>query len=140
MIVSAILVVVAIAAASYWLVWRRRPAPVRHPPRGQASVPGRKAKAPGAPAAPRYGAVEIQARNTACEAARSLGGRRFLANEAPALPLPGCTAAQCTCAFVKLSDRRTEDRRLEHAGLGASLFLAKSRREQRGRREDDKSQ
>lgn len=137
MIAIAILAVVALAAVSFWLISRRRPAPDRHPARGHTSAPARKAKAPSQPAASRYGAVEIQTRTSACKAAQDLRGQRFLANEAPALPLPGCSAAQCSCAFVKLSDRRTEDRRLDHAGLGASLFLARSRRDLPGRREDD---
>jgi hypothetical protein len=76
-------------------------------------------------------------RHPACEPARGLRGQRYLANEAPALPLPGCTAPHCSCAFVKLSDRRTDDRRLDHAGLSASLFLSKNRRDQGGRRDDD---
>jgi hypothetical protein len=137
MIAIAILAVVAAAAVAYWLVQRRRPAPDRQPTRGRAPVPGRKTAATGQPASPRYGAVEIQARHAACEAALKLRGQRYLANEAPALPLAGCTAAQCSCAFVKLSDRRTEDRRLEHAGLSASLFLASNRRARVGRREGD---
>lgn len=112
--------VVAAAAAILWLAMRRRPAPV---PRSRAAT--------------RFDAVEIQARHTACLAALRLRGKRYLAGEAPALPLTGCTAAQCSCSFVKLSDRRTEDRRLEHEGLSASLFRANDRRDRAGRREDD---
>jgi len=121
MVAIAILVVIAVAAGSLWLVKRRR----------------RKAEAPGQPAAARFGAVEIQARQGACEAANRLRGRRYLAKEAPALPLPDCTSPQCSCAFVKLSDRRTDDRRIEHSGLGASLFLANNRRNRIGRRDSD---
>lgn len=137
MIPIAILVVIAVAAAGFWLARRRRPAPDRRPVRGQKSVPGRKGEAPAQPSATGFGAVEIQMRHAACDAARALSGRRYLANEAPALPLPGCTAAQCKCSFVKLSDRRTEDRRLEHAGLSSSLFLANDRRDRSGRRDKD---
>jgi hypothetical protein len=81
-----------------------------------------------------FGSVEIRTRKGACEAARSLGGQRFLSKEAPTLPLSGCAAAQCSCSFAKLSDRRTDSRRLEHGGLSASFFEATNRRAERERR------
>lgn len=137
MIAIAILIVVAVSAVIFWLGIRRRPAPDRQAKRSQATAPSRKAAGASRPAAPRFDAVEIQARHTACLAALRLRGKRYLAEEAPALPLPGCTAAQCSCSFVKLADRRTEDRRLEHAGLSASLFRANDRRDRPGRREVD---
>ncbi len=137
MIAIATFAVVAVTAAIVWLALLRRPAPDRQARRSRVSGPGGKAAAPASPAASRFDAVEIQARHTACLAALRLRGKRYLAGEAPALPLPGCTAVQCSCSFAKLSDRRTEDRRLEHAGLSASLFRANDRRDQAGRREDD---
>jgi hypothetical protein len=73
-------------------------------------------------------------RRGACDGARALEGQRFLVKDAPSLPLKGCTAAQCSCSFGKLSDRRTEGRRLEHGGLSATLFLTNSRRKKRDRR------
>jgi hypothetical protein len=82
----------------------------------------------------RFAAVEIRSRGTACEAARKLEGQRFLPAEAPALPLEGCAAAKCSCTFAKLTDRRNEDRRLEHGGLSASLFESDDRRAKRDRR------
>jgi len=137
MIAVAISAVIVVLIMSYWLARRRRSAPSQQSTRGHAAAKGRKPEARSRPTAPRFDAVEIQARHAACDAAHQLRGRRYLANEAPALPLPGCTAAQCSCSFVKLSDRRTEDRRLEHGGLSASLFLANNRRDDDGRREDD---
>jgi hypothetical protein len=85
----------------------------------------------------RFAAVEIRPRNDACEAAHALEGQRFLSNQAPALPLEGCSATQCGCRFVKLSDRRDEERRLGHEGLKASMFLNADRRNQTGRRDAD---
>jgi hypothetical protein len=38
--------------------------------------------------------------------------------------------------FAKLSDRRTDERRLDHGALNASLFLTANRREQSDRRQD----
>jgi hypothetical protein len=138
MIAIAILIVVGvIAAASYWLAMRRESAQDRHTARGQSSVAGRKAEAAKKSAARRYAGVEIQVRETACEAAVAMSGQRFLTSEAPALPLAGCTAEHCSCAFVKFSDRRTDDRRLEHSSLSTSLYLANNRRDRTGRREDD---
>jgi hypothetical protein len=116
------LVIVAAGAAAFWLGVRRT--------RETGGAP-QKAR----PAA-RFGAVEIRTRGNACAAARSLEGQRFLARRAPALPLPDCAAPQCTCSFGKLSDRRTEGRRLEHGGSSAALFLRDDRREKPDRRAD----
>src|SRR5688572_714517 len=108
------------AGAAYRLVARRR-APLPSPP-------------PNAKAGGRFGAVQIRPRGDACRAAHLLGKYRFLAKNAPALPLRECTAARCACTFSKLPDRRTDGRRLDHGGLTASLFLAASRRRKRDRR------
>jgi hypothetical protein len=106
---------------AYWSVARRKA------PRASPSPP--RAKAGG-----RFGAVQIRARGNACKAAQLLESHRFLAKDAPALPLRECTAARCACTFSKLPDRRTDGRRLDHGGLSASLFLASSRRKKRDRR------
>ena len=58
-----------------------------------------------------YHCVEVHTGNYACEAAEQLGEVRFLPNEAPSLPLPGCNAPKCTCHFIHYDDRRDEDRR-----------------------------
>ena len=108
------------AGAAYGLVTRRSKKP--------DSAPRPRA------ATGRFGGVEIRVRNGACDAARALEGQRFLAKDAPALPLSTCNAAQCSCSFGKLSDRRTEERRIEHGGLSATIFLAINRRARRERR------
>jgi hypothetical protein len=87
-----------------------------------------------APTVNRFAAVEIRPRGSACEAARALEGQRFLPDQAPALPLKGCTAAKCSCAFAKHTDRRSDDRRLAHGGLSASLFQSTDRRAKKDRR------
>jgi hypothetical protein len=38
--------------------------------------------------------------------------KRFSPNEAPSLPLPGCTASRCICCYAHYEDRREQDRRL----------------------------
>ncbi len=120
------------AGVGYWLMSRRSPAPARGPQKAKESG---KAKEPGkAKESSPFGSVEIRTRAGACDAARELVGQRFLAKEAPTLPLAACKSAQCSCSFVKLSDRRTDGRRLEHEGLGAALFQSTNRRSKRDRR------
>ena len=126
MLLVVISLVVVAAGAAYWLVTRR----------GKANNPAPRA---GKPARGRFGSVEIRTRNGACAPARALEGRRFLAKDAPALPLPACKATQCSCTFAKLSDRRTEERRFEHGGLTAAMFLKTNRRAKRERRLAKKS-
>jgi len=128
MIFALIGALVLATGAVGWFVFRRPAATQRRAPE--------QAK----PAGGRFGAVEIRIRSGACQAARSLEGQRFLSKEAPTLPLPACTAAQCTCKFAKWSDRRSESRRLEHGGLSASIFLASNRRAKRERRRAAKTQ
>jgi hypothetical protein len=117
-----VLLAAAAAAGGFWFRTRRNRRPA-------ARVPPPSAKAGG-----RFGGVEIRTRSGACRAAQTLHGKRFLAKNAPTLPLPECTATQCACTFSKLADRRTEGRRLEHGGLSASLFLAANRRSRHDRR------
>lgn len=54
----------------------------------------------------RYHAVSIKAGDPSCEAARQFGNMRMLSSRAPALPLPGCDVATCTCRYSHYSDRR----------------------------------
>ena len=123
MILIAILVAMALLAA---VVWRwSRPAPAK----AGSSRTARPAD--------RFAAVEIRRRSGACEQAHALEGQRFLANKCPALPLAGCTKARCDCSFVKLSDRRADDRRFAQGGLGATLFSKLERRVRAGRRGAD---
>lgn len=59
-----------------------------------------------------YHAVSIKFQKEACNAAKAMAGRRFLATAAPKLPLPDCDAAACTCRFAHHDDRRSgKDRR-----------------------------
>ncbi len=120
MIVACVAALALLAGAAYWAVNRRAPA---------ASSPQTLAKAGG-----RFGGVEIRTRNGACDAAHVLEGKRFLAKNAPPLPLPSCAAERCACSFTKLADRRTDGRRWQQGGLTASMFQAANRRKQRDRR------
>ena len=58
-----------------------------------------------------YHAVSVQSPLNTCDAAKELAGKRFLAAEAPPLPLKGCKLATCTCRYVHHDDRRKSLRR-----------------------------
>lgn len=67
----------------------------------------------------RYHAVSIRFDANACAAAKALAGSRFLAAEAPTLPLANCDAHSCQCRFVHHHDRRSgKDRRSPFAAGG----------------------
>jgi hypothetical protein len=124
MLVAVLVAIGCIAGAVYRLARRRQAESRAAPP-----LPPTNAKAGG-----RFGAVEIRSRGAACRAAHAIRGHRFLAKDAPSLPLQGCTLEQCACSFSKLKDRRSEGRRLDHGGLSASLFVATNRRQKKDRR------
>ena len=88
----------------------------------------------------RYHAVSIKPGAYACSAANDLAGDRFLASEAPSLPLPGCDAADCDCHFTHHKDRRTgKDRRspFTSGGIAAATgTFAGERRKGEDRRDD----
>jgi hypothetical protein len=126
MTVLAIAALLAVGGIGCWWVFHR------------AAVPNRESRENKAPPR-RFGGVEILFKGDACETARSLAGQRFLAKEAPSLPLPGCGAGKCSCTFAKLADRRTDDRRFEHGGLGAALYNDADRRAKRERRAAEKA-
>jgi hypothetical protein len=65
----------------------------------------------------KFHAVSIRYGKDACAAAKSVTGQRFLADEAPRLPLPRCDAAVCECRFAHHKDRRSgHDRRSPFGG------------------------
>jgi hypothetical protein len=89
----------------------------------------------------RFHAVSIRYDSSACAAARSMEGRRFLSGAAPKLPLPECDVAVCKCRFRHHSDRRTgKDRRnIWGQGFGAAATgsFPQEKREGGDRRKSD---
>lgn len=85
-----------------------------------------------------YHAVEVRPGRRPCKAVQDLGNVRFLSDQAPSLPVPGCMAATCTCSFIHHDDRRQEDRRHPY-GQWSSVPPALSG-ERRSRTERRKSQ
>ncbi|MGI9204658.1 MAG: hypothetical protein ACR2Q3_11645 [Woeseiaceae bacterium] len=66
-----------------------------------------------------FHAVSLQFAGNACDAAKSMRGRRFLSGAAPRIPLLDCDAVECQCKFVHHKDRRTSgDRRSPFATRG----------------------
>ena len=58
-----------------------------------------------------YHAVEVRAGDFTCGAAQKLEHVRYLSDEAPTLPVPGCKVERCTCSYIHHDDRRDDDRR-----------------------------
>jgi hypothetical protein len=91
----------------------------------------------------RYRAVSVHCPSDGCAAAKALGSQRFLAREAPVLPLPGCDHAACPCSYAHHADQRaTDDDRRSIHGLQTELYTrtaGSERRNRRGRRKGDSS-
>lgn len=89
----------------------------------------------------RFHAVAIKYSENACNAAKAMTGRRFLANAAPRLPLPECDFLECRCQFAHYEDRRApRDRRspFTAAGVaGATGSFERERRQRSDRRKAD---
>lgn len=94
----------------------------------------------GAKGSTTHHAVSIKPGAYACSQANEMAGERFLATQAPEIPLPGCTSSSCECHFVHHTDRRTgKDRRspFSSGGLPAATgTYAQERREGKERRDD----
>lgn len=89
-----------------------------------------------------YHAVSVKPGAYACAAANEVAGQRFLATEAPSLPLPDCDAAECDCHFIHHNDRRAgKDRRspFTSGGIAAATgtFSSERRRGEDRRNDDD---
>jgi hypothetical protein len=133
-----IIAITAIALVLLVLVSRRKPhaaeSHTAHSPLStRAAGMGRSAG--------KYPGVSINAAPRCCEGAASIDGVRFLPDEAPALPLAGCTLKQCKCTYMHHADRRsgTHDRRrlLGQKKDYVLFFGDEDQREGRGRRASD---
>jgi len=84
-----------------------------------------------------YHAVSIALEQSACDAAKSMTGRRFLSDAAPQLPLPDCDALECRCIFTHHQDRReNRNRRSPFAAAGFSGATTGSHKKERRARKD----
>ena len=88
----------------------------------------------------KYHAVSIKPGAYACRAANEVAGKRFLAAEAPSIPLPACDASECDCHFIHHNDRRTgKDRRspFTSGGMAAATGSFPGERRKGTERRDD---
>lgn len=87
----------------------------------------------------KFHAVSIEPGRNCCHAARQLQGKRFLSQEAPALPLKMCSNDECTCHYAHHADRRVGPRRARDMGVAIDGWLEEDHRTGgRGRRKTDK--
>lgn len=87
----------------------------------------------------RYQSVAVVACRGACAAAADLQGLRFLARQAPRLPLPDCDRpGNCACRFEKHADRRAVAQRSPYNNSGIVSYGGAERRRLRGRRGSDR--
>jgi hypothetical protein len=84
-------------------------------------------------------AVSVVTADSGCPAMRASCGIRYLAADAPRLPLAHCDSpASCSCSYKHHIDRRAQPRRRDElVGLRRKGYVAQERRVLRGRREDD---
>ena len=117
---------------------------VRRTQKSIAERPATKHKAKpsvGKPENTKYHSVSIRLGGNACTAAKEIQGERFLASEAPHMPLPDCDVSDCQCRFVHFKDRRTkDDRRNPYSGtMGvATGNLKQEQRTGKDRRESSR--
>lgn len=110
MLIGLTTITISLAIAILWLLSSRPPARAPHR---------------------RYHCVSVEPRGgpVCCAQCEALRGGRFLVNVAPALPIPGCTADECTCRYVHHADRRAGSTRRRHdQGLIDPMPLAVDRR------------
>jgi hypothetical protein len=100
-----------------------------HPPSHAGNVNPRR----------KWHAVSIISDGYRCDAVRMLGQQRFLAAEAPRLPLAQCSATRaCQCKYKHHEDRRVATRRREdRLGLPQRYPPGNERRVTRSRRDED---
>lgn len=79
-------------------------------------------------------AIQVPANAHACWAVARIGNRRFLARQAPKLPLPGCDCTQCHCYYENFDDRRQYQRRSSSASAVLPSHISNDRRSHTERR------
>ena len=87
-----------------------------------------------------WAAASIRPKKWSCAGAHVLKDQRFLAEEAPRLPLEGCPLRdRCPCVDLKHDDRRAGPRReIEDTGIRRYIEPSQERRMNPGRRQSDR--
>ena len=118
-----VLALLALALLAIWLLIR-----IRRGSRDSEPAP----MSPHSPAGSEFHAVSLKVTGNACNAAKAMTGRRFLAAAAPKLPLPECDVLECNCRFVHHKDRRSgKDRRSPFSPAGFGGGTGSFERDQR---------
>jgi hypothetical protein len=84
-------------------------------------------------------AVSVIPCKPACGVARQSSRVRFLSNEAPKLPLPGCDRRTCECRYRHHDDRRRSLRRSSDVMSANRAWAGREQRVSKGRRATDQS-
>jgi len=85
-----------------------------------------------------FQAISIYRGAASCEMARKFAEHRFLAREAPTLPLPDCSMPQsCQCRYLRFKDRRSQTRRADDFRAATRISAKFERRARQGRRSTD---
>ena len=117
------ILILGLLVAIWWLVRKRR----------EGSPETSSYKVRPKTANTQFHAVSIKYEGRACEAAKNMIGRRFLATAAPRLPLAECDVLECSCRFAHHEDRRShKDRRSPFGPGGGSAATGSFDAEQRG--------
>ncbi len=93
---------ILILALVFFFVRRKGSEPAPRSPAARLAKPSANSE---------FHAVSIRFLSSACSAAKSLEGKRFLSSAAPRIPLPECDVMECKCRFVHHTDRRERDDR-----------------------------
>lgn len=96
-----------------------------------APVPAPRAGTRRMPRAPSYEAVSVRPCLEACRAAWDQQKVRYLAAEAPELPLSGCDVDKCVCRYVHHEDRRGTEERRDEVGQFAGINPRSGKKERR---------
>lgn len=110
-----VLLVIIVATAAYLWYHQKQVVPAEAPPPSN-----------------RFHAVAIHAPVSACPEVRMLTSKKYLAKEAPRLPLDNCTAPYCQCRYDHYDDRRDEENRREVIDL--AQYKGKQKRARKDRR------
>lgn len=106
------MILVAILLAAIWWLLRKKYA---------ADAGDKPAIAPATIAKSKFHAVSLRFEPNACNAAKAMAGRRFLASAPPKLPLPECDSLKCSCRFAHHDDRRSGQERRSPFGSGRTI-------------------
>lgn len=107
-----LVLIVAVFGGLFWLM--RKPAKPKHVavPSRQKQVSSRHGELDRMRESGQFWGVEIH--QAGCPAAKAHAGKQYSLDEAPHLPLEGCSAPHCSCMYLGLKEHRVKQRRVGH--------------------------